>query len=303
MPYIATGPNGERKAWNGASWVDLPRNDARGSSYLPGDIGQPDKSEAAYYNAWRKEQDPGVDNAAKSIASAREMEGLMAKQPTGGIYSIPVVGDVAGWFDPEIRRMDSLSSAAARASRQPGEGTISDFDAAQFLKMTYGKSQPTQTNQAIIRAQRAAADATIQRRTFNDWYYRTYGNRLGADEAWTRYAQDNPIFDPASEAQGSPKLNSGRQNWRQYFGAVRGPGDERDTVAATDLGRSANQRAPVPAAARQTYERYMQGGKINTKAKPGLANNPYLARDADELSRIPAGSYVIAPDGSFGYVK
>ena len=109
MGPIAQDANGNRKMWDGQSWVDLPNARAPGGTYLPQSFGKPDKSEAAYYNAWRKEQDPSYTNAQDSLRDSREMEGLLTKQKTGGIYAVPVVGDVAGMFDPEIRRMDSIS--------------------------------------------------------------------------------------------------------------------------------------------------------------------------------------------------
>lgn len=297
MPqYIATGPNGERKAWNGEAWVSIPRADAKGLAYLPENVDRPDKSEAAYFNAWRKEQDPAVKSAETGLGDARRMEGLMAKQKTGGIYSVPIVGPVVGAFDPEIREMDAIHSKAARQNRVPGEGAISDFDAQQFLAMTYGKDKPTETNRALIQAQRLGNDAMIQRRTFNDWYYQTYGNRVGADEAWFQYARENPIFDPASEAQGAPRLNSKRQNWRQYFGAVRGPGDAQASQAQQDIERTAGRKAfPTNIPQRQLKAAQLYRG---AKAQPGTKGNPYVPANLDEAKKIPPGAWMIDDDGT-----
>jgi len=109
MPqYIATGPNGQRKAWNGEAWVSIPRADAKGLAYLPERLDRPDKSEAAYFNKWRTEQDKGVGTAETGLSDARRMEGLLTKQKTGGIYSVPVVGSAMALFDPELREMDAI---------------------------------------------------------------------------------------------------------------------------------------------------------------------------------------------------
>lgn len=303
FPVAVNRKTGGRKQWNGSAWIDLPGANAPGGAYLPkaGNFAK-DPSEAANFNKWRTDQETGVNNARTAMAQDREMEGLMTRQKTGGLLlNTPVVREAMTMFDPELRRMESLQSEAARSKRQPGEGTISDFDAKMFLQQVYGKGQPTETNQAIIRAGRLRSDAVMQKREMADWYYSTYGTRRGFDEAWDRYAQSNPIFDPSSEALGRPVLNQKRQNWRQYYGAVRGPGDERGSQAQEDVQRS--QRAAVPDAARRAYERYGKEKGIDRSAKQGSARNPYLARDAGELSRIPAGSYAISPDGQFGYIK
>lgn len=310
MPqYIATGPNGERKGWNGEAWVSIPRADAKGLSYLPERLGTPDKSEASYFNAWRKEQDKGVGAAEAGISDARTMEGLLQKQETGGIYALPVIGSVAGIFDPEIRQMDAVQSRAARQNRAPGEGAISDFDAQQFLAMTYGKDKPTATNRALIQAQRIANDYVIQKRTFNDWYFQTYGNRLGADEAWYNYARANPIFDPNSQASGEPRLNAGRQNWRQYFGAVRGPGDAAPSVAQADIERAeggsirgSNSGGATPPSGfreRMTPQQLKAAAMFKgAKAKSGDRSNPWVPTNDHEFEQLPVGSYFInAADG------
>ena len=199
-------------------------------------------------------------------------------------------------MDPEIREMDAIQSRVARQNRVPGEGAISDFDAQQFLAMTYGKDKPTETNKALIQAQRLGNDSVIQQRTFNDWYYRTYGNRVGADEAWMQYASENPIFDPASQAQGSPRLNARRENWRQYFGAVRAPGDERTSQAQTDIERTAGKKAfPTNIPQRQLKAAQLYRG---SKEQAGTKGNPYVPASLDEAKKIPAGAWMIDDDGT-----
>lgn len=67
-----------------------------------------------------------------------------------------------------------------------------------------------------------------------------------------------------------------------------------------------NQRAPIPEAAQQSYQRRFQQGQIDQQAPVGTAKNPYQARDEATLRALdtPAnrGKYVIGPDGSFGVI-
>ncbi len=296
-PYIIENDRGDRLQLQDGAWVPLPNARAPGAAYLGDAAGKPDKSEAAYFNKFRQTDDPGLNGARSGVAQARRMEGLLAKQKTGGVYSIPMLGSVVGAFDPEIREMDALQSEAARSKRQPGEGAISDFDAKQFLAMTYGKDKPTETNRAIIQAQRLADDSRIQRRQFMEWHYNTYGKASGAEEAWDRYAQDNPIFDPASQSEGAPRLNTGRQNWRQYFGSTRGPGDGRGTQAETDTRRASG--AKPDGWTGQLPKPQLAAAKLyaGAKGQGGTRANPFVPSTAEEFDGLPPGSAYIDTDG------
>ena len=290
---IAENDKGDRVMWNGSAWVPLGNARAPGAAYLPTTPTAPDKSEAAYWRTYRDKDNVSVTQAREGLANARRAEGLMSKQETGGIYGVPVLGAVAGFMDPEIRELDAIQSKVARQNRTPGEGAISDFDAQQFLAMTYGKDKPTETNRALIQAQRVANDAALQRRQFMEWHYGTYGSVNGAEEAWDRYSQDNPIFDPKSEATGAPALNSGRRDWRTYFGA---PGQGRPTQAQTDIERTAGKKAfPTNIPQRQLKAAQLYRG---SKEPAGTKGNPYVPASLDEAKKIPAGAWMIDDDGT-----
>lgn len=311
-PIIVENDAGDRLQLVDGAWKPLANARAPGSAYLPSMAGGSDKSEDAYYRGLREKEDEGVRNAGVGIRNARRAEGLLTRQKTGGIYGVPVLGAVAGFMDPEIRELDAIQSETARSKRQPGEGAISDFDAAQFMAMTYGRDKPTETNRALIQAQRLANDASLQKRDFSDWYFGTYGNTRGMAEAWGRYAQDNPIFDPQSEAEGAPRLNASRKQWREYFGSVRSEGDRRPSQAAEDARRADERRnrgyavnadgrriakAPgftskLPPAQRAAAMMFK-----GAKAPSGQKANPYVPTNAVEFKNIPAGAWFVDDDG------
>lgn len=303
---IAENDKGDRLMWNGSAWTPLGNARAPGASFLPATPVAPDKSESAYWRTYRDKDNVNVTQAREGLANARRAEGLLQKQETGGIYSIPVIGSVAGMFDPEIRELDAIQSKVARQNRTPGEGAISDFDAQQFLAMTYGKDKPTATNRALIQAQRVANDAAIQRRQFMEWHFGTYGTANGAEEAWDRYSQDNPIFDPASESGGAARLNAGRKDWRTYFGA---PGQGRATQAQIDIERAAGG-APRPQGPRNADGRAAPEGFrsrlsaqqlrvapmfAGAKAKSGDKANPWFPTTEQEFDALPVGSFYVNP--------
>jgi hypothetical protein len=300
-----TAPDGTRVIVRGGRIVPLVANpSAPGFQYLPQAPEGPNKSEDAYYREWRT-KDPTAGNQAVGQARAmagmaRRAEGLLARQKTGGLYGIPVVGNVLGFMDPEIRELDAIQARVARQERQPGEGAISDFDAQQFLAMTYGKDKPTETNRALIQAQRVAADAPIQRRQFGEWYRQRFGTLSGFEEAWDRYSQDNPIFDTQSEAVGTPTLNARRMEWREYFGAG---GDARPSQVTGDIRRAAKKpggpiQSRIPPTGLTPAQRKAAARFRGTRGNSGTDANPSIPVNEQQYNALPSGTVYIHPDGS-----
>lgn len=60
--------------------------------------------------------------------------------------------------------------------------------------------------------------------------------------------------------------------------------------------------ASLPQAGLATYRKRFTSGQIDQKAPQGSAANPFLARTMEQAERLPQGSHVILPDGSFGVV-
>lgn len=305
--YIATNANGETLRWDGTAWRPMPRMspNAPGAGYLrPAAMGD-SKSEQAYYRQWRQSDNSSVASARQQRRDALRAEQLMQKQETGGIFAVPGIGKLAGMLDPEIRELEAIQSRVARANRQPGEGAVSDFDAQQFIAMTYGPDKPTETNRNLIRAQRIANDQALQRRYFMEWHFNNFGTLSGAEEAWDRYAQDNPIFAPESP----DSLNDKRLNWRQYFGVANTPGDARPTEAAEDIQRAQPPRRGNPSAEQvRGVDQDMRAGRYDRNAELGSRKRPFVAESqaiADRLAADPKnrGRYIRLPNGALGVIE
>jgi hypothetical protein len=135
---------------------------------------------------------------------------------TGGIIAnTPGLAWAQRTLDPEVAELSQLQATLAPKQRVPGSGATSDYDAKQFERATVGPEKPTATNNAIIAARNAAADNEIAYGDFLESYRTDNGHTRGAEAAWRRYLDANPIFDKSKSD--SFALNPKRQNWQQYF--------------------------------------------------------------------------------------
>lgn len=129
-----------------------------------------------------------------------------------------------GFFPPQVaamlpsfmtsadqQRAAQLSAGMARGNRIPGEGTISDFDAKQFLKMTGGLDKDKATNDMFIRANKAALQLAEDKQLFTEAFVQANGTMQGVETLWKQYTNANKIFDK------SGKLNPNRQSWSDYY--------------------------------------------------------------------------------------
>jgi hypothetical protein len=116
--------------------------------------------------------------------------------------------------------MDKIAIGLSRQMRQPGEGSMSDFDAKQFGKASMSTSNDYGTNRNIGLGMIAAKQLEIDRRAFNRDYLSQNGTLDGAQKHWQKYLNDNPVFDKSQGERGdisSIKLNPNRVDYQDYF--------------------------------------------------------------------------------------
>jgi hypothetical protein len=83
-----------------------------------------------------------------------------------------------------------------------------------------------------------------------------------------------------------------------------GAAKTRAGPAGTDLpAYPGTPPAGVPEAGRQGYVRLFQAGKIDLDQPRGSQANPFLAKDASILDKLPAGAYVVTPEGHLGVIE
>jgi hypothetical protein len=140
--------------------------------------------------------------------------------------------------------LEAGSTAMARGERQPGEGAVSDYESKLFARIVPGNNRLPEFNRRALEA-RDMADARAQEYPlFLDEFRKRNSNLVGAEAAWQRYVNDNPVFRPGLDA-GQIDLNKPEsfanpqfQTWRQYFGVEEGPqvasGGGRSAAAGAD---------------------------------------------------------------------
>lgn len=168
-------------------------------------------------------------NELRSMSSELDrFEALLKVQDTGGILRrLPGAQSVEGAFDAEIQEMTAIQDRLTPRMRQGLPGAASDRDMQIFRGSTVGPDKDPQVNRNIILGYRAQIQNAEDRLAFRQAYFQQNKSLSGADEAWSRYLQANPIFDPDSPVT-APKMNGTRRSWREFFGAGgNGPRVER----------------------------------------------------------------------------
>lgn len=145
--------------------------------------------------------------------------------------AIPLLG-----LSPLTREMDAISSDLARQKKQVGEGQISNFDGQQFLKAVPGIDKPYETNKNIGTAYKIAKQMEMDKTAFLNQWVDVRGNMKGAEQAWRRYAEANPIFDRNAK-EGSYSLNPDRKTWDEYFRTAGAGGRQRVVVPPEELNK------------------------------------------------------------------
>lgn len=159
---------------------------------------------------------------------------LLEKQDTGGLLRrIPGAGTLEGAFDPEIQEMQSLTDKITPLMRQGMPGAASDTDVRMFRGATFGPDKSPEVNSNIIIGMQTAAQNAQERLAFMEAYVGQQNTLRGANEAWQKYLNANPIFDPNGNPA-TPTINTGRQSWREYF-----------TEGPKQSGLSADERAEL----------------------------------------------------------
>lgn len=189
-----------------------------------------------------EKNDEAVTQAQNRSADVKRFLELNGQTSTGPIYKIPGSQTVAGAFNPALQEMSSITDRLTPGMRQGLPGAASDRDIAMFRNATIGPDKSRETNQNIGTAMLARDQNLVAKAQFERDYLDANGHLQGADRAWRKYLEDNPIFDPGAPA-GSFRLNPDRMTYQEYFRGERSP-----------AGKAAGQTAAAGGGASQVKE-------------------------------------------------
>lgn len=186
----------------------------------------------------QKLQEEAEANSA-AIERMRRFEQLNELMKDKMLGPGPVTDYIPNWSD-EMKEMESIAAEITPQMRVPGSGATSDFDARMFQKATVGTGKRYETNKNVATAYIANRQNQIDKSQFMEAYLNTNGHIRGAQQAWKKYLNENPIFDSQSK---DFKLNERRKNWQEYFGISSSeestnekPGLEEDTIPPAPQG-------------------------------------------------------------------
>ena len=154
--------------------------------------------------------------AQKTIDSMTQADDILKRINTGKIARLPFGESVQTALSSDAARFDSIAKDMARNAYVKGEGALSDMERKMFEKASISLGNPTATNKQIIDVTKAIAERTIEHNKYAERYFAANKTLMGAEENWSKYLLDNPLFTRDS-TESNIKLNSAVKPYTQYF--------------------------------------------------------------------------------------
>lgn len=199
---------------------------APGASYLSNGASRPlDATTQKELSASRT----ASGNALGARENAMRFQDLNKENRTGGIMgSIPFRDK----FDPGFAEMKAISEKLIPAQREPGSGTMSDGDVAMYRAATLSTGKPKAANDGLAKVIRAGAVRQADQTAFMEEWAKRNGGLSGAREAWSAYANANPLF----RVEGGNTQVNGWTPWRKWFGVEMKPAQGAAKAGAVASG-------------------------------------------------------------------
>jgi hypothetical protein len=123
-------------------------------------------------------------------------------------FTGPIIGSVAAKVGhPATQALESSTNALALDVAQKMKGALSDKDIAFIKSQTPSLAMGGDAGQAASDALRAGFERAQQRGAFYRAWAEQNGNINGADAAWKKYTEENPLTTKDDKALGGRKFN------------------------------------------------------------------------------------------------
>lgn len=152
------------------------------------------KADVALRTEWRT----AADGAANLSSLAEQAMALIPELGYTGIGGsiLGTVRDTLGTEGTGARgAFERLTTDAQLQMSQLLKGAITDRENAMLRAATFSMDRQPEANQNIALAMKAAADRLVIRAEFGDRYLAATGGMEGAQAAWNRYINENPLFE------------------------------------------------------------------------------------------------------------
>jgi len=217
------------------------------------------------YNAEREAIRENLAQTGQLLPSMKRFAQLNRQVPTGKADDVLIPDALKPLYaSSEYSEMMSLQAFITPKMREPGSGGTSDFEGRMFARANVNVERPYEANANIVKAWEALEQRNSEKLAFLESYWAVNRTTDGAEDAWRRYMNDNPIFDPSinPDEPGEFTLNESRVPWKEYF---RG------------------------------------GGSMPKEPKKFTATNPAQPATQSDYEKLPSGSYYVHP--KFGDVR
>jgi hypothetical protein len=179
-----------------------------------------------------KAEDSRSENAASAsgiIDSLNRAEQLVT---SGAANTGPVVGKLPT-LSAGTAEFEAISNQLGLEGTKLLKGAISEMENKKVQSTQPGNDRTPEANLAIIKFNRSIMQRTVERAKFDSAWRQTNGTIEGADAAWRRFTQENPVTssDPAD-------LSINQQNIGNWQGYITGEGKQ---AAPTNGGQSSGR--------------------------------------------------------------
>lgn len=178
-----------------------------------------------------------ADALAPTINNLKRFQELNEEEKNSLLGTGPVADYVPNLSD-NLQEMASISAKLTPLERAPGSGAASDFDAKMFQKATVGTNKDYAVNKNIATARTIDAQNQMDKAQFFENYLSAHNHLRGAQQAWQKYLNANPIFDQNGKKF---ELNSARKTWQEFFS-----GEMKDKEGVPSESLSEEEIPPPP---------------------------------------------------------
>lgn len=168
-------------------------------------------------------------NAASIIDSLNRAEQLVA---SGAANTGPVISKLPT-LSAGTAEFEAISNQLGLEGTKLLKGAISEMENKKVQSTQPGNDRTPESNLAIIKFNRSIMQRTVERAKFDSTWRQTKGTIEGADAAWRRFTQENPVTSSDPNDLSINEQNIG--NWQGY---ITGEGKQtQSTTAGSGQGR------------------------------------------------------------------